>query len=179
MNALTKGICKLAPPRKTGHWPDNLIDKLLPEELAREVRLAETQIRAGRFQRSLSTLAGGLVVSFLRPEEATAKIFQQARDAHPVGASRMGRDPAKSVVDKFGHSHDIAKPLVCDGSVLPTQTSANPGRTIQTLAARTADLLISRGVTVFNSDKWDVPSPPIRPELFPPGTRWKGVPRLG
>ena len=58
MNALTKSIRRLAAPRRTGNWPDNLIGKILPEPLARPARLAEAHIREGRFQRSLSFLAG-------------------------------------------------------------------------------------------------------------------------
>ncbi len=107
------------------------------------------------------------------------EIAQEARFAHLVGASRMGSDPATSVVDKFGRSHDIANLFVCDGSILPTQGSANPGLTIQALAARTADYLISQGESVFNSDQRDLTNPPVRAHLFPPGTHGKGVPRLG
>ncbi|MGI8955354.1 MAG: GMC family oxidoreductase [Chthoniobacterales bacterium] len=107
------------------------------------------------------------------------EIAQEARFAHLVGASRMGSDPATSVVDKFGRSHDIANLFVCDGSILPTQGSANPGLTIQALAARTADYLISQGASVFNSDRRDLTPPPVRAHLSPPGTHGKGVPRLG
>ena len=106
------------------------------------------------------------------------EVSQEARYAHLVGAARMGSDPANSVVDKFGRTHDIANLFVCDGSVMPTQGSANPGLTIQALAARTADYLISQGTTVFNSDKRDLTDPPVRRHLSPPGTHWKGVPRL-
>ncbi len=106
------------------------------------------------------------------------EVAQEARYAHLVGAARMGSDPATSVVDKFGRTHDIANLFVCDGSILPTQGSANPGLTIQALAARTADYLISQGASVFNSDKRDLTDPPVRRELSPPGTHGKGVPRL-
>jgi choline dehydrogenase-like flavoprotein len=95
-----------------------------------------------------------------------------------VGAARMGNNPATSVVDRYGRTHDIANLFVCDGSVLPTQGSANPGLTIQALAARTADYLISQGARVFYSDKRDMTPPPVRRELSPPGTHGKGVPRL-
>ncbi len=84
------------------------------------------------------------------------EVVQEARYAHLVGAARMGSDPAQSVVDGFGRTHDIANLFVCDGSILPTQGSANPGLTIQALAARTADYLISQGATVFNSDRRDM-----------------------
>ena len=106
------------------------------------------------------------------------EVVQEARFAHLVGAARMGNDPATSVVDAFGRTHDIANLFICDGSILPTQGSANPGLTIQALAARTADYLISQGTTIFNSDRRDMTPPPIRRELSPPGTHGVGVPRL-
>jgi choline dehydrogenase-like flavoprotein len=105
-------------------------------------------------------------------------VVQEDRYAHLVGASRMGSDPETSVVDRFGRTHDIANLFVCDGSVLPTQGSANPGLTIQALAARTADYLISQGDRIFNSNSRDMTKPPIRYNLSPPGTFWKGMPRM-
>jgi choline dehydrogenase-like flavoprotein len=107
------------------------------------------------------------------------EVVQEARYAHLVGAARMGSDPATSVVDGFGRTHDIANLFVCDGSILPTQGSANPGLTIQALAARTADYLISQGAVIFNSDRRDMTIPPVRRELSPPGTHGPGVPRFG
>ncbi|HTW83359.1 MAG TPA: GMC family oxidoreductase [Candidatus Sulfotelmatobacter sp.] len=106
------------------------------------------------------------------------EVVQEARYAHLVGGARMGSDPATSVVDAFGRSHDIANLFVCDGSVLPTQGSANPGLTIQALAARTADYLVSAGDSVFTSDARDLAPPPLRTSLAPPATWGKGVPRL-
>ena len=102
------------------------------------------------------------------------EVVQEARYAHLVGAARMGADPTTSVVDKFGRTHDIANLFVCDGSIMPTQGSANPGLTIQALAARTADYLISQGHRVFDSNARDMTPPPIRHELAPPGTWGKG-----
>lgn len=106
------------------------------------------------------------------------EVVQEARYAHLVGAARMGADPQTSVVDKFGRTHDIVNLFICDGSIMPTQGSANPGLTIQSLAARTADYLISQGSRIFNSNERDMTSPPIRRELAPPETWGKGVPRL-
>ena len=71
------------------------------------------------------------------------EVVQEARYAHLVGGARMGNDPRTSVTNSFGRTHDIPNLFVCDGSILPTQGSANPGLTIQSLAARTADYLIS------------------------------------
>jgi choline dehydrogenase-like flavoprotein len=61
------------------------------------------------------------------------------RFAHLVGTCRMGASPRDSVVDQWCRSWDVPNLFVCDGSVLPTQGSANPALTISALAARTAD----------------------------------------
>ncbi len=68
--------------------------------------------------------------------------------------------------------------FVCDGSILPTQGSANPGLTIQALAARTADYLISQSDTIFTSNRRDMSAPPVRRQLAPPDTWGAGVSRL-
>ena len=106
------------------------------------------------------------------------EIVQEARYAHLVGAARMGGDPRTSVVDKFGRTHDIPNLFICDGSIMPTQGSANPGLTIQALAARTADYLVSQAEGIFTSNHRDMTSPRIRRNLAPPETWGKGVPRL-
>lgn len=106
------------------------------------------------------------------------EVVQEARFAHLVGAARMGDDPRSSVTDKFGRTHDIDNLFVCDGSVFPTQGSANPGLTIQALAARTADYLIAQGEQVFRRGKRALAAPPIRRDLSPPDTFGHGVLRL-
>jgi choline dehydrogenase-like flavoprotein len=105
-------------------------------------------------------------------------VVQESRYAHLVGACRMGNDPRTSVVDKFGRTHDVDNLFVCDGSILPTQGSANPGLTIQALAARTADYLISQGSAIFNSSRRSLVVPEIRRNLAVRGAFVHGVPRL-
>lgn len=108
------------------------------------------------------------------------EVAEEPRYAHLVGGARMGHDPRTSVADSFGRSHDIPNLFVCDGSLLPTQGSANPGLTIQALAARTADFLISNGVDVLSRHpaRVSVSRPPVRQHLSPPGTTGRGVPRI-
>lgn len=106
------------------------------------------------------------------------EVVQEARYAHLVGAARMGKDPAASVVDQFGRTHDVSNLFICDGSILPTQGSANPGLTIQALAARTADYLISQGDKIFTSEERDMTPPSIRRRLAVAGTFVHGIPRL-
>ena len=90
----------------------------------------------------------------------------------------MGNDPRSSVTDSFGRTHDIPNLFICDGSLLPTQGSANPGLTIQALSARTADYLISEGGSVLAGRRGTVTHPPVRHNLSPAGTWGKGAPRI-
>ena len=106
------------------------------------------------------------------------EVVQEPRYAHLVGGARMGHDQRTSVVDSFGRTHDISNLFVCDGSILPTQGSANPGLTIQALAARTADYLISQSNEIFTSNRRSLSRPPVRRNLSPPGTQGPGAPRL-
>jgi hypothetical protein len=82
------------------------------------------------------------------------------------------------VFDRFGRTHDIANLFICDGSILPTQGSANPGLTIQALAARTADYLIEQGDTIVTSSRRELKEPKVRFDLSPPFTHFRGNPHL-
>jgi choline dehydrogenase-like flavoprotein len=82
------------------------------------------------------------------------------------------------VIDGFGRTHDIANLFVCDGSVMPTQGSANPGLTIMAIAARTADYLTEQGSSIFESDRRDMQAPKFRRDLSPPDTWGHGMPAL-
>jgi choline dehydrogenase-like flavoprotein len=158
-------------------WPENRVT-LAEEKDQFGLRVARVNFDLHDNDKKLIECGKQKVEEVMRAAGAE-EIVQEARYAHLVGAARMGRDPATSVVDCFGRTHDIANLFVCDGSILPTQGSANPGLTIQALAARTADYLISQGATVFNSDRRDMTPPQVRPDLSPPGTHGAGVPRLG
>jgi choline dehydrogenase-like flavoprotein len=63
------------------------------------------------------------------------------REAHLIGGCRMADDEADGVVDADLRSFAIANLFIVDGSVCPTQGSANPALTIMALAARAADYL--------------------------------------
>jgi choline dehydrogenase-like flavoprotein len=53
--------------------------------------------------------------------------------SHQVGTCRMGDDPAKSVVNRYGQVHDIDNLFVADGSVFVTAGGFNPALTIMAL----------------------------------------------
>ena len=65
---------------------------------------------------------------------------------HLMGTARMGDDPARSVTNRWGQTHDVPNLYIIDGSLFVTAAGVNPTPTIQALALRTADHLIaSRG----------------------------------
>ncbi len=66
------------------------------------------------------------------------------RDAHLIGGCRMAAHERSGVVDADLRTFAVPNLSIVDGSVCPTQGSANPALTIMALAARAADHL-SRG----------------------------------
>ena len=65
------------------------------------------------------------------------------RYAHLVGGARMSADARHGVVDGDCRSFAVPNLYITDGSVLPTQGSANPALTIMAIAAHAADRLIA------------------------------------
>jgi len=60
---------------------------------------------------------------------------------HLMGMTRMGVNPAISVVDSDCRSHDHANLFIASSSVFPTGTTANPTLTIAALSLRLADYI--------------------------------------
>jgi choline dehydrogenase-like flavoprotein len=63
--------------------------------------------------------------------------------SHIMGTLRMGSDPAHSVTDAFCRFHDIDNLYSVDGAPFPTSSGYNPTLTIQSLALRTAAVIIN------------------------------------
>jgi choline dehydrogenase-like flavoprotein len=68
------------------------------------------------------------------------------RYAHLVGGCRMGFTQDDSVVDASHRAWDVPNLFICDGSVFPTEGSANPALVIMALADRLAGLLDAKQV---------------------------------
>jgi choline dehydrogenase-like flavoprotein len=66
------------------------------------------------------------------------------RYAHLIGGARMGTSPDNSVVDAHQRTWAVPNLYLADGSVCPTQGSANPALTIMALASRLAEHLGKR-----------------------------------
>src|SRR6202012_4267994 len=144
-------------------WEDNRVE-LAQEKDQHGLPVAKVTFNLHENDKKLIEVGKNKVMEIMWAAGAK-QVVQESRFAHLVGATRMGDDPSTSVVDKFGRAQDIPNLFVCDGSILPTQGSANPGLTIQALAARTADYLIKQGDTIFYSNRRDLNEPGIRYDL--------------
>jgi len=63
---------------------------------------------------------------------------------HAYGGTRMGENPKTNVVNRWGFSHEATNLGILGASVMGTSGSRNPTLTVQALAWRTADHLISK-----------------------------------
>ena len=90
-------------------------------------------------------LAGELAradVGRLETSLATAEPWPIDQDAsHHMGTTRMGRDPATSVVRPDGRLHSVENVYLAGSSVFPTSGNANPTFTIVALSIRLAEHL--------------------------------------
>jgi len=69
------------------------------------------------------------------------------RYAHLIGGARMGTGPENSVVDSDQRVWGVENVLIADGSVCPTQGSANPALTIMALSSRLAGRLAAKRIS--------------------------------
>jgi len=170
------------------HWAAfGMLGELLPDarnrvELAEETDrfgLRIPKITFGQYENDEKLIAYGkrITTEVMRAAGAT-EVVQEPRYAHLVGAARMGADPRTSVCDGYGRTHDVENLFICDGSILPTQGSANPGLTIMALAARIGDYLIAEGANAYRRDGRSRAPVTVRADLSPPDTHGHGMPRL-
>jgi choline dehydrogenase-like flavoprotein len=70
------------------------------------------------------------------------------RYAHLIGGCRMGEAPENSVTSPEQRVWGTRNLFISDGSVCPTQGSANPALTIMAISSRFAERLVKREITV-------------------------------
>jgi choline dehydrogenase-like flavoprotein len=157
-------------------WPDNRVE-LADEKDEHGLRVARITYNLHDNDHKLINFGKKKVEEIMWAAGAD-DVTQEPRYAHLIGGARMGSDPRDSVVDTFGRTHDVANLFCCDGSTFPTQGSANPGLTIQAMAARTANYIIQQRDLVLNGKRAPLEEPPVRRDLSPPGTYSRGVPRV-
>jgi choline dehydrogenase-like flavoprotein len=75
------------------------------------------------------------------------ELLENDRYAHLVGGCPMSDSPGTGVVDLDQRAWEVSNLFIADGSVMPTQGSANPALTIMALAARLAERLDRKQLT--------------------------------
>ena len=90
----------------------------------------------------LMKAARGVMEDILKAAGAE-EVITIERYAHLVGGCRMATSPKDGVIDANQRSFAVPNLYIIDGSVLPTQGSANPALTIMALAARCADHIVA------------------------------------
>ncbi len=71
---------------------------------------------------------------------------------HPQGTCRMGSDPANSVVQPTGETHDVDGLFIADASLFPTSIMVNPQVTVYTLATLIAEKINNRAAELFGAN---------------------------
>jgi len=135
--------------RDYNHWATvGVLNELLPAA-GNRVTLADDEDRWGlpvaRMDYSLGEndkrnieFSTKVITDVLHAAEAQDVLTIQ-RFAHLIGGARMGFRPEDSVVDSDHRVWGVPNLFLCDGSLCPTQGSANPALTIMALASRLAE----------------------------------------
>jgi choline dehydrogenase-like flavoprotein len=140
--------------RDYNHWTTvGVLNELLPHPDNR-VTLASSELDpyglpVARFDYTLgdndkaNMAYSSQVIKDLLGAAGAQDVLTIQRFAHLVGGARMGTSAADSVVDANQRAWGVPNLFISDGSVCPTQGSANPALTIMTLASRLAERMIS------------------------------------
>ena len=78
--------------------------------------------------------AGGL----RRYQARTALQAALALGIHEMGTAHMGKDPTKSVLNKYNQAHDVPNLFVTDGACMASGGCQNPSLTYMAMSARGA-----------------------------------------
>ncbi|KZS75746.1 glucose-methanol-choline oxidoreductase [Mycobacterium kansasii] len=138
--------------RDYNHWSTiGVLNELLQHEDNRVTLADETDqygLPVARFDYNLSDndkanmeYSTQVITNILHAAGAQDVLTIQ-RFAHLIGGARMGSDPQTSVVNSDQRTWAVPNLFIADGSVCPTQGSANPALTIMALAARLAERIV-------------------------------------
>jgi choline dehydrogenase-like flavoprotein len=139
--------------RDYNHWATiGVLNELLPRPenrvtLADEkdpygLRVARFDFNVGDNDRANMEYSTKVIADVLHASGAQ-DVLTVHRYAHLVGGCRMGTSPENSVLDPDQRVWGVPNVYCSDGSVCPTQGSANPALTIMALASRLAQRMAS------------------------------------
>jgi len=126
-------LCELLPR------PENRVT-LAEETDARGMPVARMDYSQCENDRANIAYAKDKLHQILRAAEAQDELTID-RYAHLVGGCPMSGSPERGVVDSDHRVWGVPNLFIADGSVMPTQGSANPALTIMALASRLAERL--------------------------------------
>jgi choline dehydrogenase-like flavoprotein len=91
--------------------------------------------------RSIITALGGTPLSDMPAAEDDYGLEAPGRIIHECGTTRMGKDPARSVLNEWCQAHEAKNVFVCDGGPFVSQADKNATWTILALAMRTSEYI--------------------------------------
>jgi choline dehydrogenase-like flavoprotein len=94
--------------------------------------------------RDIIEAAGGTVLSDRPGADEDYGITTPGLIIHEVGVTRMGNDPATSVVNQYGQAHDVDNLFVVDGGPFVSLPHKNPTWTILALSMRSSEYIIDQ-----------------------------------
>jgi choline dehydrogenase-like flavoprotein len=137
--------------RDYNHWATmGVLCELLPRAENRVTLADETDVLGLPIARLDYTQCENDRANIAFARQLMRDIWQQAdaqdilaidRYAHLIGGCRMGFTAEDSVCDADHRTWAVRNLVIADGSVCPTQGSANPALTIMALASRLAERL--------------------------------------
>lgn len=140
-----------------GKWrqvlPVRMVFSSLPDEVNRVTLNPEDPARPimhyeghGDYtERALASAQADLerILAPLPIEEIRMRPRVRSTEAHIIGTTAMGNDPATSIVDRNCVHHQVRNLLVLGSSTFPVGGPANPTLTISAQAMRAADMLLA------------------------------------
>lgn len=99
-------------------------------ELKENERKMAAQIQADG--RAMIEAAGGYVVAKMD------ELGPPGLGIHEMGTACMGKDPKKSVLNRYNQAHDVPNLFITDGSAMASSGCQNPSLTYMALSARAA-----------------------------------------
>jgi choline dehydrogenase-like flavoprotein len=123
----------------------NTVDKFGIPVLRFRFRWSDHEIKQARHMqetfRAIITAMGGTPMGNMPTEAQGYGLANGGRMIHEIGTTRMGNNPATSVLNRNGQAHDCRNVFVTDGGPFVTQSDKNPTWTILALALRTSEFI--------------------------------------
>jgi choline dehydrogenase-like flavoprotein len=88
------------------------------------------------------TSMGGILIGEKPGEEDDYGLHAPGRIIHEVGTTRMGDDPATSVLNKYSQAHECKNLFVVDAGSFVSQADKNPTWTIMALSWRASEYIV-------------------------------------